>query len=265
MPKKSILEVIFILFGIISIFTFYSFQNEPFKIGSSEIKQNPISKSISNNNSYFKPSFFTSQKLLRDSLFKEMQDPCGKLDTSSQRILLTGDSMIEGLMWAFKDYADHNGHQLFPAIYYSSSTKVWGEGTKMKKAIEKYKPTLIIMCLGANELFIRNIVEDRDKYVKEIMNQVGDTKFLWIGPPNWKEDTGINELIKNNVGDDRFFLSKHMKLARARDGAHPTKMASYIWADSICNWITQKSCFPIKLDKYPKITNKNPHCVFLND
>lgn len=172
-----------------------------------------------------------------------------RMDTTSQRILLIGDSMVEGLMWRFKDYAEFNGHDLKPVIWYSSSTFWYGTHDTLRYFIRTYNPTYVILVIGANELFISDIIEKRDGYTKNVIAQIGNRRFIWVGPPNWKEDTGINEMILNNVGSGRYFESKRLKFQRARDGAHPTRASAAVWADSICSWIMTRSKYPIRLNK----------------
>ena len=74
--------------------------------------------------------------------------------------------------------------------------------------MKTYKPDFVFICLGGNELFIKDIKKKRTKYVQKMVADIGSTPFVWIGPPNWKEDTGINDMIHSVVGDERFFLSK---------------------------------------------------------
>ncbi len=163
-----------------------------------------------------------------------------QIDTSAHTILLTGDSMCEELMFRFRDYAAFNGHKLETVIWYSSSTLWWSESDSLRKLIAKYDPDYIFFTTGSNELFIRNI-QEREKYIQNIVAQAGNRKFIWIGPPNWAKDTGINELIKKNVGKDRFFESRNLTFERKGDGAHPTRRSSAVWADSISVWLMEKS------------------------
>ena len=78
--------------------------------------------------------------------------------------------------------------------------------------MKKFKPTYVFLVLGANELFVRDIIKKRTKYVKNILQQLDTVKFVWVGPPNWKDDTGINTMILRNVGSDRYFPSKNLKV-----------------------------------------------------
>lgn len=185
----------------------------------------------------------TYQQYFEESLEASLQaadSAAQQVDTSSHTILLTGDSMCEELMFRFRDYAAYNGHKLETVIWYSSSTLWWSESDSLRKLVAKYDPDYIFFTTGSNELFIRNI-QEREKYIQDIVAQAGNRKFIWIGPPNWAEDTGINELIKKNVGKDRFFESKHLSFERKRDGAHPTRRSSAIWADSISVWVMEES------------------------
>ncbi len=170
------------------------------------------------------------------------------IDTSAQRILLTGDSMSEGLYLAFRSYANYNNHFLKGRIWYSSLTIQWSKTDSLKRLIEIYKPTIVIFTLGANELFRTDIYE-REKDIQDIIAQAGDTPFIWVGPPNWKDDTGINEIIERNMPSNTFFLSKDLEFDRERDGAHPTRASSRYWADTISTWVMSKSRYKILLEK----------------
>ncbi len=256
--KNPLNEPLILVFFILFIFVGYGFYSNPIVLLGIELKKNKLEI-------FFKPENSSNEPHLVDKISKELIETSTiKLDTTPQRILLTGDSMVEGLMFAFKDYAEENGHDLFPAIWYSSSTLVWGQSEQLKKLIDYYKPTIIFMALGSNELFIRNIIEDRAKYVENILSQVGDIKLIWIGPPNWKPDTGINQLLESKLGKKRFFLSKDLQLARARDGAHPTRGASRIWADTLFKWVQSQSSFPFLVQPPQKNYGKTPNCVFVN-
>jgi hypothetical protein len=105
------------------------------------------------------------------------------------------------------------------------------------------------VCLCSNELFVRDL-DDRDTYIKQIVRKIGDTPFVWISPPNWKEDTGINELIISNVGTNRYFDSRHLELKRGRDKVHPTFDAAEGWMDTVAVWMNSpQTAHPIRMDK----------------
>lgn len=182
------------------------------------------------------------------------------LDTASQNILIIGDSMLEGLNPRLAAYADENGHKLNSVIWYSSTSKYWGTCDTLKVFLKRFKPTFIIISLGGNELFVRNIAEERDQYVKNFLSQIGDIPYLWIGPPNWKKDTGINELIAKNVKPGCFFLSDGMHFEREKDGAHPTHASAALWLDSVARWMPAHAAHPIKMKK-PSVYKSRPASV----
>ncbi len=245
MTKHSwqFISILVISFVIVTI---YSFKEKPIKVFDYEIKQSGIKDFLMGDPLQSKGfEKFTY-------LNKPKKQDVGVIDTTSQRILLIGDSMLEGLMLRLRDYTTFNGHEMKSVIWYSSSTLWYGTCDTLSYYINQYKPTYVMLVLGANELFIRNIKTKRLKYVRRILSQIGNIPYVWIGPPNWKDDTGINELILENVGEARYFPSKNLSYKRKSDGAHPTNASAKIWMDAITQWIMTKSAYRIKLNRPPK-------------
>ena len=146
-------------------------------------------------------------------------------------------------------YAKHNGHKLNTVIWYSSTSEVWGRCDTLRHFIRKYRPDYIFVCLGANELFVRDIITKRAKYVDRILSQIGSIPYVWIGPPNWKKDTGINQLVSSKVTAGTYFMSDGMHFDRAKDGAHPTRSSAALWMDSVARWMKHNCSHPIKMEK----------------
>lgn len=172
------------------------------------------------------------------------------LDTTKKNILFIGDSMLERLSPRIAAYAEENEHQMNTVIWYGSSTEVWATSGRVKECIQKYRPDYIIISLGGNELFVNDIIARRTKYVKQIVAEFADIPYVWIGPPNWKKDTGINKMIQSVVPKGNFYLSytPDQHYERAKDGAHPTPASAAKWANRICKWIVEKSNNPIVLN-----------------
>lgn len=171
-------------------------------------------------------------------------------------ILFFGDSMLEGLARRLDDYAVANGHTMHTVIWYGSTTEKWGMTQTLRTLIDEYHPTYLLLCLGSNELFVRDLPE-REAYIKLLLAQIGNLPFTWIGPPNWKEDTGINDLIARNIGQDHFFDSRHLNLQRGKDGRHPTAAAAAHWADHVAEWMQgNNNANPLPMAK-PK---QQAHC-----
>lgn len=171
--------------------------------------------------------------------------PC---DTTAKTILFIGDSMLEGLGPRLAAYAEKNGHTLYEVMWYSSTSEVWGRSDKLAGYIERLKPDYMFICLGANELFVSDIARKRDAYVKKIISDIDTIPYVWIGPPNWKEDTGINDLIRRNTPQGAFFLSDGMHFDRSKDGAHPTRRSAALWMDSVARWMPQHALHPIRME-----------------
>ncbi|MBP3228809.1 MAG: SGNH/GDSL hydrolase family protein [Bacteroidaceae bacterium] len=172
-----------------------------------------------------------------------------EVDTTAQRILFFGDSMVEGLMGRMDDYAEHNGHQLTSVVWYSSGTRLWAETDTLQHFLNEVRPSYVLICLGANQLFARNL-QEVDKEIGSIIARLGTTPYVWVSPPNWKDDTGINELIIKHVGNERYFDSRHLTLARRRDRAHPTAEAAVQWCDTVCSWLsTLQPAHPIRMTR----------------
>lgn len=242
---RSVWQFISILVITFALITFYSFREQPVEIFSYELKQSGIKD-------------FMWGDPIETLAFAEMQSlqtlnekDTVITDTTAQRILLIGDSMLEGLMLRLRDYAAYNGHDMKSVIWYSSSTLWYGTSDTLAYYIKQYKPTYVMLVLGANELFIGDIKNKRLKYVKRIVAQMDTVPYVWVGPPNWKDDTGINELILANVGEKRYFPSKDLSYDRASDGAHPTRASARVWMDSVAQWVRSKSAYRIKLDTPP--------------
>lgn len=171
------------------------------------------------------------------------------MDTAAKNILFVGDSMLEGLGPRLAAYAQENGHTLVYVIWYSSTTEVWGRTDKLAGYIKEFNPDYIFISLGGNELFVRDIQTKRQKYVDNMLAQIGDIPYIWIGPPNWKEDTGINDMLEASCKKGTFYLSKNDTFQRAKDGAHPTRTSAAAWCDRVCAWVMEESTYPILLEK----------------
>lgn len=169
-------------------------------------------------------------------------------DSTKFRILFFGDSMLEGLAKRMCDYTMENGYDLTSVIWYSSSTKLWAETDTLQFFLRQVQPDYVVLCLGSNELFVRDL-DKRDRYIGTLVGKLAGYPFVWISPPNWKEDTGINQLIIDHVGMGRYFDSRHLSLERSSDHAHPTHAAAAQWMDTIAVWMSSSAAaHPLRMD-----------------
>lgn len=242
LPLWTLLAVAFVAVAAMSAFG-------PIEVGSYTLRDSGLADALRMPEKSDAPD----EPLLADGLFDEMvEEPLAPepapLDTAKKTILFVGDSMLEGLYPRLAAYARHNGHTLYAVIWYSSTSEVWGRSGRLKSYINKLHPDYVFVCLGANELFVKDIAAKRDGHVKTIIDEIGDIPYVWIGPPNWKPDTGINQLIAAHAAPGTFFLSDGMHFDRSADGAHPTRTSAAQWMDSVVNWMARNSAHPILLE-----------------
>lgn len=190
-------------------------------------------------------------------------DSTVQADTLPKTILLFGDSMLEGLSPRLAAYCKASGHRLYTVIWYSSTTERWGQSAKLAHYMRTVKPDYVFISLGANEMFVDRIVEKRTGYVRKILADIGDVPYVWIGPPNWKKDSGVNRMVADNVRPGCFFLSDGMQFDRKKDGAHPTAASAARWMDSIVRWMPLHCAHPIRMDK-PSAASARPVKVFIH-
>lgn len=216
-------------------------------IGDWTLKKAPFDQTLFLDKNAPKP--LTGQAL-SDSLKKaEENRKIVKVDSTPQSILLIGDSMTWNLALRFAKYAKQNGHQFHAVNWDSSSTPIWANSDTLQYFIKKYDVTYVFISLGSNELYLPK-PETHKHYVEEIIKKVGDRPYVWIGPPNWKEDAGVNDMIQATCAPGAFFRSAGMTFERKKDKIHPTKAASALWVDSIARWMP-KSAHPILMQAPP--------------
>ena len=160
-------------------------------------------------------------------------------DSIHKRVLIFGDSTLDGVARRFADYARENNFSLYSAVWYGATVNDWAWTTELPRLMKSVNPNYVIISLGTNDLGYHDL-SARAKAVREIVHEVGNVPFVWIGPISLKvikKDPGVAAMIRENVGADRFYDSYHLKLARLGDGIHPTFAASATWVDSVARWM----------------------------
>ncbi|MCS7153868.1 MAG: SGNH/GDSL hydrolase family protein [Bacteroidia bacterium] len=165
-------------------------------------------------------------------------------------ILLIGDSMIEWLRLRLASWCKEAGHELYTVIWPSSNLIWWGQTDTLLSFIRAYRPTYILISLGSNELFVKNL-QRRMAYFNRIMEMVGSIPVVWIGPPAWREDEGIIDSLRNRMGPGRYFSSERLIMQRISDGAHPTPREAYRWADTLVAYLRDSALYPINFPLQP--------------
>ena len=238
-----------LLLAALVFFVILSFWQDGFRVGSVEIKTASFARDLG-------AQMKKRPEKVTDTLDASGRLPDGKhpkgwrapLDTTAKNILFIGDSMLEGLAPRLAKYCDKNGHTLVEVIWYSSSTLCWGETARLTELIKEHHPDYIFVCLGANELYVPDIKSARKPFLKKMLAEIGDIPYVWIGPPNWDKDTGINDMLAENLAKGYFYLSANDEFERSRDGAHPTRESAHKWMDRVVKWIGESGAHPFRLD-----------------
>jgi hypothetical protein len=173
-----------------------------------------------------------------------------------ERVLLIGDSQLEGLRSPVSAYCDANGHVLISTIiYYGSSTKQWGSSDTLDYYLDLYKPSVVLFAIGLNELFV-NDFDQRAAYMRNIIKSftAHQVRYSWIGPAAWTKDKGIIAVMQKEVGS-HFFASHEIQMERSADGRHPSKSAAKLWFDQVAVSLTDKGVLDLskKVETLPKL------------
>ena len=169
-------------------------------------------------------------------------------DSSQQRILFIGDSQAGGLVSVLNDYCFENGHKLVATFtWYSATIFNFGYSNKVDELIKKYQPTLIMIVLGLNEMYAKDIVK-RTSAANLLKAKIGSIPYLWIGPANYMEDFGINKVYEQTATSNRFVLSKDLNLPKGGDKRHPNREGYRIWMEHVARFIQTSDLYNFKFE-----------------
>jgi lysophospholipase L1-like esterase len=148
-------------------------------------------------------------------------------------VVHTGDSMVGGgLCKALAPRFKADGAKFVRDVWESASIMAFDESDRIPTLMKRYHPDLVLLTLGANDVF-NDHPEYMAKHIESIVKKIGHRDCVWIGPPLWKGDKGLVEVIRAHAAPCRFYDSQHLVLARAGDGIHPTEKGGEVWADAL--------------------------------
>jgi lysophospholipase L1-like esterase len=169
-------------------------------------------------------------------------------DTSQQRILFIGDSQAGGLVNVLNDYCFENGHKLVATFtWYSATIFNFGYSNKVDELIKKYQPSLIIIVLGLNEMYAKDLAK-RTSAANLLKAKIGAIPYLWIGPANYTEDYGINKVYEQIATPNRYVLSKDLNLPKGGDKRHPNREGYRIWMEHVARFIQTSDLYNFKFE-----------------
>lgn len=249
-------NILFIGLGLLVIFILFLILSSNEKPLAFELKKASYPFKNTNKDSIASSdSIITLDEINKDTNYTASTDTSGK-----ERVLLIGDSQLEGLRRPIYNYCTLNNHELVASVlWYGSSTKLWGQSDTLSYFLKKFKPTYLFIAVGLNELFV-NDMDNRREYIQSILSSVKKfgVRYFWIGPAAWKQDKGITSLLAEMNG--AFFYPSHkLKLERANDKMHPSKDGAKVWMDSVATYVTSLRKYGLDLsihkDTVLKIVN----------
>jgi lysophospholipase L1-like esterase len=115
----------------------------------------------------------------------------------------------------------------------------WAYKGKVRQYVAQYKPDLVLITLGANELKIVK-PEQRIHAIKKLVGELGGRPCVWVGVPLWSgAHNDLLDVIRDNAGPCRFLDSTRLfpDMPRVHDHIHPTMNARHEWAKRVIQWL----------------------------
>lgn len=121
----------------------------------------------------------------------------------------------------------------------STYIPTWAHSAKLAALLASFKPDLVLISLGANELENPE-PQKRAALVQKLVKSLGETPCVWIAPVLWEgAKSTLLEVIRANVGSCVYLDSNAIikKMPRAGDRIHPSMAARPDWAAVTARWL----------------------------
>jgi acyl-CoA thioesterase-1 len=156
-------------------------------------------------------------------------------------VVHTGDSMVGGgLCKALSPKFQAEGTKFVRDVWEAASLPMFAESDRLPKLMKKYDPDLVLISLGANDILTVH-PEYFAQHIEAIVRKVGNRDCYWIGPPPWKGEHGLIDVMREHSSPCKFFDSAPLVLERRPDGIHPTEKGGVIWADALWDFLKDES------------------------
>ena len=155
-------------------------------------------------------------------------------------VLVIGDSFAEALGAGLRTQEKDTGIRFLLKGEKATYIPEWaGPNRGVAGLMIQYKPDLVVIALGGNELAMTT-PEIRAPKVKKLVELLGTTPCVWVAPPLWGiKDNGLLGIIKESSTPCRYFDSNVLapNLPRGGDKIHPTAEGQKIWAGHFLDWL----------------------------
>ena len=185
------------------------------------------------------------------------------------RVLFIGDSMTGWLAERMEAYGQKNNFEVTTIVWDGSTLPKWVNTGKLPSFIAQYKPDVVMICLGLNEMLVKDPAAHMTAPLQKLEKQLGNTPFVWIGPPVWPgKGTGeaFNNWMAAHMGPHgHYFNSQSQKLARqSASNPHPTRAACSQWMDAIMHHLPAYNMgFPTTIHAPASATDMKRGKVFI--
>ncbi|HEY5956070.1 MAG TPA: SGNH/GDSL hydrolase family protein [Polyangiaceae bacterium] len=164
--------------------------------------------------------------------------PAPKLPEGT-RVLHVGDSFAGALGIELNKVLSNAGIKTRLEFEKSTYIPTWANGQKLSRLVSDFKPDLVLISLGANELENPQ-PENRAPLIQKLVKAVGSTPCVWIAPVLWSgAKSALLDVIRANVGQCVYLDSNLVirNMPRAGDKIHPSMGARPDWAVAMGRWL----------------------------
>lgn len=137
-----------------------------------------------------------------------------------------------GLAYALGQRFAPEGVRLHPDPWNRVSIATYDRDPHLRDTLRRVNPDVVFVVLGANDLFVPH-PEALAGNIRSIVRTLEGRPCVWIGPPPWKPDAGIVDVLSRNVAPCRFFDSRGIEVERIQDGIHPSDKGGADWAQHL--------------------------------
>lgn len=187
--------------------------------------------------------------------------PCAA-ETPAKSVLFIGDSMTGWLAERLNAYGQENGFTVMTEIWDGSTIKKWAQSPRLGALVKQYKPDVIFVSLGLNELLEPNPQKRLKAHLDKIKATAGGVPIIWLGPPSWPGKKGgevLNSWLASQLGAGHYFNSLSLDIARqSARNPHPTRKGSAVWIDRVMEWMPQHGAVQLPGYKVPKAQMVRP-------
>jgi hypothetical protein len=184
---------------------------------------------------------------------------CRPTVKAGDRVLLVGDSLAVGLSTPFREICAKAGCE-FQALAKSGTRIIqWLQGQRradLQATIDRYQPTLVLVCLGTNDSYGSDSEATLAKHVADLNGWLSQhSSVLWIRPPKLpKPDKVSPAVVEQGIPA---FDSSVLPIPQP-DGIHSTGRgyagwAEHVWASVTCSAAPAQALSGVSAPRLPPV------------